>query len=73
MIRCSISNVMYQPYALDLRRELRGILIRGGAKGKRMALPNAEIMIHQLGYARQWDSNGPASDIKNYVRLYAKQ
>ena len=35
-------------------------LLSGGAKGKRLALPNAEIMIHQpLGGAK-----GQASDIK---------
>ena len=35
-------------------------LLSGGAKGKRFALPNAEIMIHQpLGGAK-----GQASDIK---------
>ena len=35
-------------------------LLSGGAKGKRYALPNAEIMIHQpLGGAK-----GQASDIK---------
>lgn len=35
-------------------------LLSGGTKGKRMALPNAEIMIHQpLGGAK-----GQASDIK---------
>ena len=35
-------------------------LLSGGAKGKRLALPNAEIMIHQpLGGAQ-----GQASDIK---------
>lgn len=35
-------------------------LLSGGAKGKRFALPNAEIMIHQpLGGAQ-----GQASDIK---------
>lgn len=35
-------------------------LLAGGTKGKRFALPNAEIMIHQpAGGAK-----GPASDIK---------
>lgn len=35
-------------------------LLSGGAKGKRLALPNAEIMIHQpLG-----GTKGQASDIK---------
>lgn len=40
------------------------ILLAGGAKGKRFALPNAEIMIHQpMGGAR-----GQASDIEIHAR-----
>ena len=35
-------------------------LLAGGAKGKRMALPNAEIMIHQPSGGAQ----GQATDIK---------
>ncbi|WP_028590111.1 ATP-dependent Clp endopeptidase proteolytic subunit ClpP [Paenibacillus massiliensis] len=39
------------------------ILLIGGAKGKRMALPNSEVMIHQpLGGAK-----GQASDIRIYA------
>ncbi len=37
--------------------------IAGGAKGKRMALPNAEIMIHQPAMHGN-GIQGPASDIK---------
>ena len=45
---------------VGLAASMGAILLAGGAKGKRMALPNAEIMIHQpLGGAR-----GQASDIE---------
>ena len=53
---------------VGLAASMGAILLAGGAKGKRLALPNAEIMIHQpLGGAR-----GQASDIeiqaKNIIR-----
>lgn len=36
------------------------VLLSSGAKGKRLALPNAEIMLHQV----MGGTEGPASDIK---------
>ena len=53
---------------VGLAASMGAILLAGGAKGKRLALPNAEVMIHQpLGGAR-----GQASDIeiqaKNIIR-----
>ncbi|GFR39075.1 ATP-dependent Clp protease proteolytic subunit [Insulibacter thermoxylanivorax] len=45
---------------VGLAASMGSVLLTGGAKGKRFALPNAEIMIHQpLGGVR-----GQASDIK---------
>ncbi len=44
------------------------VLLTGGAKGKRYALPNSEVMIHQpLGGAR-----GQASDIQIHARWILK-
>ena len=51
---------------VGLAASMGAILLTGGAKGKRLALPNAEIMIHQpLGGAR-----GQASEIqaKNIIK-----
>ena len=46
--------------AVGLAASMGAVLLSGGAKGSRFALPNAEILIHQvLGGAR-----GQASDIK---------
>ena len=42
-ILCSISSVMF----IGLAASMGAFLLAGGAKGKRYALPNAEIMIHQ--------------------------
>ena len=45
---------------VGLAASMGAVLLAGGAKGKRLALPNAEIMIHQpLGGAR-----GQASDLE---------
>lgn len=53
-IKCDVSTI-----CVGLAASFGAFLLAGGAKGKRLALPNAEIMIHQpLGGAR-----GQASEI----------
>ena len=41
-IKCDVSTV-----CIGMAASMGAFLLSGGAKGKRMALPNAEIMIHQ--------------------------
>lgn len=41
-IKCDVSTI-----CIGLAASFGAFLLAGGAKGKRMALPNAEIMIHQ--------------------------
>ena len=54
-IKCDVSTI-----CMGMAASMGSFLLAAGAKGKRMALPNSEIMIHQpLGGAR-----GQASDIK---------
>ncbi|MBR2342818.1 MAG: ATP-dependent Clp endopeptidase proteolytic subunit ClpP [Clostridia bacterium] len=54
-IKCDVSTI-----CIGMAASMGAFLLSGGAKGKRYALPNAEIMIHQpLGGTR-----GQASDIK---------
>lgn len=54
-IRCDVSTI-----CLGLAASMGSFLLAAGTKGKRIALPNSEIMIHQpLGGAQ-----GQASDIK---------
>ncbi|MDR1376403.1 MAG: ATP-dependent Clp endopeptidase proteolytic subunit ClpP [Synergistaceae bacterium] len=49
---------------LGLAASMGAVLLAGGAKGKRLALPNAEVLIHQpAGGAR-----GQASDIEIHAR-----
>ncbi len=54
-IKCDVSTV-----CIGMAASMGAFLLSGGAKGKRFALPNAEIMIHQpSGGAR-----GQATEIK---------
>ncbi len=54
-IKCDVSTI-----CIGLAASMGAFLLSSGAKGKRFALPNSEIMIHQpLGGTR-----GQASDIK---------
>jgi len=54
-IKCDVSTI-----CMGLAASMGAFLLSSGAKGKRYALPNSEIMIHQpLGGAR-----GQATDIK---------
>ena len=41
-IKCAVSTI-----CMGLAASMGAFLLAGGAKGKRMALPNAEVMIHQ--------------------------
>ena len=54
-IKCDVSTI-----CLGMAASMGAFLLAGGAKGKRFALPNAEIMIHQPSGGAQ----GQASDIK---------
>ena len=54
-VKCDVSTTV-----IGMAASMGAFLLAGGAKGKRYALPNAEVMIHQpSGGAR-----GQASDIK---------
>lgn len=54
-VKCDVSTI-----CIGMAASMGAFLLAGGTKGKRMALPNAEIMIHQpLGGAQ-----GQATDIK---------
>ena len=54
-IKCDVSTI-----CVGMAASMGAVLLAAGAKGKRLALPNSEIMIHQpLGGTR-----GQATDIK---------
>lgn len=57
-ISCDVSTV-----CVGIAASFGAFLLAGGTKGKRMALPHAEIMIHQTG-VRGNGIQGQASDIR---------
>ena len=57
-IKCDVSTI-----CLGLAASFGAFLLAGGAKGKRVALPNAEIMIHQPAIHGN-GIHGQATDIK---------
>lgn len=57
-IKCDVSTI-----CLGLAASFGAFLLAGGAKGKRMVLPNAEIMIHQPAIHGN-GVQGQATDIK---------
>ena len=54
-VKCDVSTI-----CMGMAASMGAFLLAGGAKGKRFALPNAEIMIHQPSGG----APGQASDIK---------
>lgn len=54
-VKCDISTI-----CIGLAASMGSMLLAAGAKGKRLALPNSEIMIHQV----MGGAEGQASDIK---------
>ncbi len=62
-IKCDVSTI-----CIGMAASMGAFLLSSGAKGKRLALPNSEIMIHQpLGGAQ-----GQASDIKIHAEHILK-
>ena len=55
-IKCDVSTI-----CIGLAASMGAFLLAGGAKGKRYALPNAEIMIHQPSGG----AKGQATEIQN--------
>ena len=54
-IKCDVSTI-----CIGMAASMGAFLLDGGTKGKRMALPNSEIMIHQPSGGAQ----GQATEIK---------
>ena len=53
-----------QTICVGIAMSMGALLLAGGAEGKRMALPNAKILIHQVSSAFQ----GQASDIEIHAK-----
>ena len=62
-IKCDVSTI-----CMGMAASMGAFLLTAGAKGKRFALPNSEIMIHQpLGGAQ-----GQSTDVEIYARRLIK-
>ena len=59
-IKCDVAT-----YCMGLAASMGAFLLAGGAKGKRYAMPNAEIMIHQ--------PSGGAKGQETEIRIVAEQ
>jgi len=55
-------------YCLGMAASMGAVLLSAGAKGKRYALPNADIMIHQVSGG----ASGTASDVERTVEYMFK-
>ena len=62
-IKCDVSTIW-----MGLAASMGAFLLAGGTKGKRMALPNAEIMIHQPSGG----AKGQATEIKIVADMILK-
>lgn len=65
-IKCDVCTL-----CIGLAASFGSFLLAGGTKGKRMALPNAEIMIHQPGGKRRHP--GTCERYPNHVGAYTAQ
>ena len=59
-VKCDVSTI-----CMGLAASMGAFLLAGGAKGKRLALPNAEVMIHQ--------PSGGAKGQETEIRIVAEQ
>ena len=54
---------------IGMAASMAAFLLSAGAKGKRMALPNAEIMIHQPAAGTQGKVTDMAIDVERFLRI----
>ena len=62
-LTCDVST-----YCLGMAASMGAVLLAAGAKGKRYALPNSDIMIHQVSGG----ASGTASDVERTVEFMYK-
>lgn len=57
---------------IGMAASMGAFLLAGGAKGKRYALPNAEVMIHQPSGGARWQATDIRIHAENILRTKAK-
>ena len=63
-IKCNVATI-----AVGMAASMGAFLLSAGAKGKRMALPNAEIMIHQPSAGTQGQVTDMAIHLKRFQTI----
>lgn len=63
-IKCDVSTI-----CVGMAASMGAFLLSAGAKGKRLALPNAEIMIHQPAAGTQGKVTDMAIDVERFLRI----
>ena len=63
-IKCDVSTT-----CIGMAASMGAFLLAGGAKGKRYALPNAEIMIHQPSAGTKGKVTDMEIDVEHFLRI----
>ena len=63
-IKCDVSTI-----CIGMAASMGAFLLSSGTKGKRIALPNAEIMIHQPSAGTQGKVTDMESDVEHFLRI----
>ena len=63
-IKCDVSTI-----CVGLAASMGAFLLSSGTKGKRIVLPNAEIMIHQPSAGTQGKVTDMESDVEHFLRI----
>ena len=63
-IKCDVSTI-----CIGMAASMGAFLLSSGAKGKRIALPNAEVMIHQPSAGTQGKVTDMEIDVEHFLKL----
>ena len=63
-VKCDVSTI-----CIGMAASMGAFLLSSGAKGKRFALPNAEIMIHQPSAGTQGKVTDMEIDVEHFLRI----
>ena len=63
-IKCDVSTV-----CMGMAASMGAFLLSSGAKGKRIALPNAEVMIHQPSAGTQGKVTDMEIDVEHFLKI----
>ena len=66
-IKCDVSTI-----CVGMAASMGAFLLSSGAKGKRIALPNAEIMIHQPAARTQGKVTDMEIDVERFLKIKAR-